>query len=108
MENQLQLVWNHEYKIDGIQYEESLTEIKDIRNMSNNDYWRFHTRAIGDSHYSILQLVNKENGEVKDEHIRTNVNDSQLDEFKENWNDFVIAVLKSVQFQPFSFVPILI
>ena len=36
MENQLQLIWNHEYKIDGIKYEESLTEIKDIRNTSNN------------------------------------------------------------------------
>ena len=35
--------------------------------------WTVHTRAIGDSRYSILKLVDKENGEVKEEHIDTNM-----------------------------------
>ena len=83
-------------------------ELKEFKDMSNYDYWIIHTRAIGDSRYSILKLVDKENGEVKEETIDTNMNVSQLDEFKMNWNDFVTAILKSVQFQPFSFVPSLI
>ena len=104
MENQNNLVWNHEITMDGIQFK----ELKEFKDMSNYDYWIIHTRVIGDSRYSILKLVDKENGEVKEEHIDTNMIDSQLDEFKENWNDFVTAILKSVQFQPFSFVPSLI
>ena len=104
MENQNNLVWNHEITMDGIQFK----ELKEFKDMNNYDYWTVHTCAIGDSRYSILKLVDKENGEVKEENIDTNMNGSQLDEFKEKWNDFVTAVLKSVQFQPFSFVPSLI
>ena len=74
METQNNFVWNHEITMDGIQFK----ELKEFKDMSNYDYWIIHTRAIGDSRYSILKLVDKENGEVKEENIDTNMNDIQL------------------------------
>lgn len=101
MENQRQLVWNHEITIDGIKYMEE----KEFKDMKNNDYWLVHTRAIGDSRYSIQHLVNKENGEVKGENVDTNMkDDSQLAEFKKNWNEKwhpELPTLKVEQMEPF-------
>lgn len=101
MENQCQLVWNHEITIDGVKF----IELKEFKDMSNNDYWIVHTRAIGDSRYSILHLINKENGEVKEENTDTNMNDSQLAEFNNNWNDFITTIINTLQVQPFLLVP---
>ena len=100
MENQCQLVWNHEITIDGVKF----IELKEFKDMSNNDYWIVHTRAIGDSRYSILHLINKENGEVKEENTDTNMNDSQLAEFNNDWNDFITTILNTLQVQPFLLV----
>ena len=101
VENQRQLVWSHEITIDGIKYMEE----KEFKDMKNNDYWLVHTRVIGDSRYSIQHLVNKENGEVKGENVDTNMkDDSQLAEFKKNWNEKwhpELPTLKVEQMEPF-------
>ena len=101
VENQRQLVWNHEITIDGIKFMEE----KEFKDMKNNDYWLVHTRVIGDSRYSIQHLVNKENGEVKGENVDTNMkDDSQLAEFKKNWNEKwhpELPTLKVEQMEPF-------
>ena len=72
MENQNDLVWNHETTFEGVKFK----ELKEFKDMNTYDYWTVHTRAIGDSRYSILKLVDKENGEVKEENIDTNMNGS--------------------------------
>merc|ERR1712141_283305 len=101
MENQRQLVWNHEITIDGIKFMEE----KEFKDLKNNDYWLVHTRVIGDSRYSIQHLVNKENGEVKGENVDTNMkDDSQLAEFKKNWNEKwhpELPTLNVEQMEPF-------
>ena len=101
VENQRQLVWNHEITIDGIKFMEE----KEFKDMKNNDYWLVHTRVIGDSRYSIQHLVNKENGEVKGENVDTNMkDDSQLAEFKKNWNEKwrpELPTLNVEQMEPF-------
>ena len=101
MENQRQLVWSHEITIDGIKFMEE----KEFKDMKNNDYWLVHTRVIGDSRYSIQHLVNKENGEVKGENVDTNMkDDSQLAEFKKNWNEKwhpELPTLNVEQMEPF-------
>ena len=101
VENQRQLVWSHEITIDGIKFMEE----KEFKDMKNNDYWLVHTRVIGDSRYSIQHLVNKENGEVKGENVDTNMkDDSQLAEFKKNWNEKwhpELPTLKVEQMEPF-------
>ena len=101
VENQRQLVWSHEITIDGIKFMEG----KEFKDMKNNDYWLVHTRVIGDSRYSIQHLVNKENGEVKGENVDTNMkDDSQLAEFKKNWNEKwhpELPTLNVEQMEPF-------
>ena len=100
MENQRQLVWNHEITIDGIKFMEE----KEFKDMKNNNYWLVHTRAIGDSRYSIQHLVNKETGVVKGENVDTNMKDSQLAEFKKNWNEKwhpELPTLNVQQMEPF-------
>ena len=81
MESHRQLVWEHEMTVDGIKF----IERKEFKDLQNDKICLVHGRFIGSDHYSVKQLIDKLSGEVKGEDIETNLNSSELENFKQLW-----------------------
>ena len=74
---------DHELLVDGIVFHER----KELTNSFNEDHiyesHLSHLRSIGDKKYTIKQLIIE--GDVKEETTDTNLNDEEIEAFKEEW-----------------------